>query len=101
MQADGSQGLCAADRGPGDITVSDADTDDSGDLSEAELLALTVSQLKRIADEMGITLTATKKAGIIEEILAAQAAAAEDNADPDNNADPDDNAAPDENTPGD
>ena len=43
---------------------------------------------------MGITLTATKKAGIIEEILAAQAAAAENNADPDNNA------APDENTPG-
>lgn len=38
---------------------------------------------------MGITLTATKKAGIIEEILAAQAAAAEEN------------AAPDENTPGD
>ncbi len=75
MQADGSQGLCAPDCRPGDITVSDADTDSSGDLSEAELLALTVTQLKRIADEMGLTLTATKKAGIIEEILAAQAAA--------------------------
>ena len=78
MQADGSQGLRAPDCRPGDITVSDADTDESGDLSEAELLALTVSQLKRITDEMGITLTATTKAGIIEEILAAQAAAAED-----------------------
>lgn len=89
MQAAGPQGLCQDHCGPGDITVSDADTDDSGDLSEAERLALTVSQLKRIADEMGITLTATKKAGIIEEILAAQAAAAEEN------------AAPDENTPGD
>ncbi len=78
MQADGSQGLRAPDCRPGELTVSDADTDESGDLSEAELLALTVTQLKRIAGEMGITLTATTKAGIIEEILAAQAAAAED-----------------------
>ena len=83
MQADGPEGICASDCRPGDITVSDADTDDSGDLSEAELAALTVAQLKRIADEMGITLTKTKKADIIDEILAAQAAAAEDdNADP-------------------
>lgn len=84
MQAGRGEGLRQDHRRPGDITVSDADTDDSGDLSEAELLALTVSQLKRIADEMGITLTATKKAGIIAEILAAQEAAAnEETADPD------------------
>ena len=82
MQTDGSQGLRPADCRPGDITVSDADTDDSGDLSEAELAALTVAQLKRIADEMGITLTKTKKADIIDEILAAQEAANE-NTDPD------------------
>lgn len=78
MRSDRPGGLRQADCRPGDLTVSDADTDDSGDLSEAELLALTVTQLKRLADEMGITLTATKKAGIIAEILAAQEAAAED-----------------------
>jgi len=78
VQAAGPRGLCQDHCGPGDITVSDADTDESGDLSEAELLALTVSQLKRIADEMGITLTATRKADIIVEILAAQEAAAEE-----------------------
>lgn len=78
MQAAGPGRVREAHRRPGDLTVSDADTDDSGDLSEAELLALTVTQLKRLADEMGITLTATKKAGIIAEILAAQEAAAED-----------------------
>jgi hypothetical protein len=50
-------------------------------LSEDELSALTVAQLRRIADEMGVTLTATKKAAIIAEILAAQEAANE-NADP-------------------
>ena len=69
------------------MTVSDADTDSSGDLSEAELLALTVTQLKRIAGEMGITLTATKKAGIIAEILAAQEAANE-TPDPETPSDP-------------
>lgn len=90
MRPDRAQGLRQADCRPGDLTVSDADTDDSGDLSEAELLALTVTQLKRIAGEMGITLTATKKAGIIEEILAAQAAAAED----DNSAPGGDDPAP-------
>ena len=54
------------------MTVSDADTDDDEKLSEDELKALTVAQLKAVAAEMGITLTATKKADIIAEILAAQ-----------------------------
>ena len=64
------------------MTVSDADTDDSGDLSEDELSALTVAQLRRIADEMGITLTKTKKADIIAEILAALNPAEEEETDP-------------------
>lgn len=35
-------------------------------------MALTVAQLKALAVSMGITLTATKKADIVAEILAAQ-----------------------------
>ena len=35
---------------------------------------MTVAQLKAIAAELGITLTKTKKADIIAEILAAQSA---------------------------
>ena len=46
-------------------------------LSEDELSSLTVAQLRALASEMGITLTATRKADIIAEILAAQSAAAE------------------------
>ena len=47
------------------------DTDESGTISEEELTALTVAQLKAYAAEKGITLTKTKKADIIAEILAA------------------------------
>ena len=54
------------------MTFSDADTDAYEELSEEELMALTVAQLKAVAAEMGITLTATRKADIIAEILAAQ-----------------------------
>lgn len=49
-----------------------SDTDGNGVLSEDELTALTVAQLRALAGEMGITLTATRKADIIAEILAAQ-----------------------------
>lgn len=59
------------------VTAAAADTNNDGDLSEEELSALTVAQLKAIAAEKGITLTKTKKADIIAEILAALAAAAE------------------------
>jgi hypothetical protein len=48
----------------------EADTDHDGKLSEAELQALTIAQLKAIAAEKGYTITATKKADIIAEILA-------------------------------
>lgn len=51
------------------IDASDADTDEDGYLSEEELTALTVAQLKEVASELGYTITATKKADIINEIL--------------------------------
>jgi hypothetical protein len=56
----------------GVVTAAAADTDEDGELSEEELSALTIAQLKAIAAEKGITLTKTKKADIIAEILAAQ-----------------------------
>ena len=49
-----------------------ADTNSDGELSQEELEALTVAQLRALAEDMNITLTATKKADIIAEILAAQ-----------------------------
>lgn len=53
------------------MDVSTADTDEDGELSEEELMALTIAQLRALADGEGITLTATKKADIVAEILAA------------------------------
>ena len=61
----------------GVVTAAAADTDEDGELSEEELSALTIAQLRAIAAEKGITLTKTKKAEIIAEILAALAADAE------------------------
>ena len=43
---------------------------DDDELSQEELEALTVAQLRALAEDMNITLTATKKADIIAEILA-------------------------------
>lgn len=57
------------------IRFEDADTDDDNELSESELQALTISQIKAIAEEKGYTITATRKADIIAEFLAAQEAA--------------------------
>ena len=54
------------------MTFSDADTDESGELSEAELNALTIAQIRAIAEEKGYTLTTSKKADIIAEFLAQQ-----------------------------
>lgn len=52
--------------------MDEADTDQSGDLSQAELEAMTVKQIKALAKELGYTITATTKAEIIAEFLAAQ-----------------------------
>lgn len=49
----------------------EADVNSDNELSQEELEALTVNQLKALAQELGITLTATTKAEIIAEILAA------------------------------
>jgi len=56
------------------MTVEEADTNSDNELSQEELEALTVAQLKALAQELEITLTATTKAEIIAEILAAQEA---------------------------
>lgn len=45
----------------------DEDADDSG---RTELEAMTIAELKAYAESKGITITATKKADIINEILA-------------------------------
>lgn len=71
MQAAGPERLCKGDHQTV-ITLSEADTDDDGQLSNEELSALTIAQLRALAEEMGITLTQTRKANIIAEILAAQ-----------------------------
>lgn len=46
--------------------------DSDGKLSESELSALTISQIKAIGREKGYTLTASKKADLIAEFLEAQ-----------------------------
>lgn len=56
------------------MTLEEADTNSDNELSREELEALTVAQLKALAQELEITLTATTKAEIIAEILAAQEA---------------------------
>ena len=52
------------------ITAAEADVDSDG-LEESELLGLTITQLKGLAADAGYEITKTKKADIIEEILAA------------------------------
>lgn len=56
------------------MTFEEADTDEDETLSESELQALTIAQIKAIAAEKGYTITATRKADIIAEFLAAQSA---------------------------
>lgn len=55
-----------------ETALAAADTNSDGELSQEELEALTVDQLRALAEELEITLTASKKADIIAEILAAQ-----------------------------
>ena len=50
---------------------SAADSNSDGKLSESELTALTVAQLKELATEKCVSLTQSTKANIIAEILAA------------------------------
>ncbi len=54
------------------ITAANADTDSDGKLSESELSALTVAQIRAIAAGKGYTITKTKKAEIITEFLERQ-----------------------------
>jgi hypothetical protein len=54
------------------ITAAEADTDSDGQLSEDELNALTIAQIKNLAAELGYTITATRKADIIAEFLQQQ-----------------------------
>lgn len=54
------------------MTFEDADSDSDGTLSESELNALTIAQIKAIAAEKGYTITAARKADIIAQFLAAQ-----------------------------
>lgn len=52
------------------VTSNDSDGDDA--LSESDLNALTIAQIKTLAAERGYTITATKKADIITEFLEQQ-----------------------------
>lgn len=52
---------------------NDEEATEGESLTEEGLNAMTVAQLKALANERGITLTATKKADIIAEILAGTA----------------------------
>ena len=60
------------------MSEADVDTDEDSVIEQEELEALTVAQLRAFAEDHAITLTATKKADIIAEILAALAPAEED-----------------------
>ena len=53
------------------MSEADVDSDEDGTVEESELEALTEAQLRAFAEDQSITLTATTKAGMIEEILAA------------------------------
>ena len=54
------------------MTADEADTDSDNKLSESELSALTIAQIKAIAAELGYTITARTKAAIIEQFLEQQ-----------------------------
>lgn len=57
------------------ITFAEADTDEDESLSESELRALTIAQIKAIAIEKGYEITGRTKAELITAFLAAQEAA--------------------------
>jgi len=71
-----SVGGITGDSSGGDpATFAEADTNEDGSLSEEELTALTIAQIKAIAEDKGYTITATRKADIIAEFLEEQTAA--------------------------
>lgn len=57
-----------------DEDTSDDSSDDSTVYTEEELTAMTIAQIKALAEELGYTITATKKADIIAEFLEQQEA---------------------------
>lgn len=54
------------------LTVDDADTDSNGTLSQDELNALTIAQIRDLADEKGYELTGSTKAALIASFLEQQ-----------------------------
>ena len=54
------------------ITFEDADSDNDETLSQEELQALTIAQIRAIAREKGYTLSGTTKADLIASFLVAQ-----------------------------
>ena len=54
------------------IKPSEVDTNADGEYSEAELSVLTVNQIKSLAASLGYTITAIRKADIIEQFLEQQ-----------------------------
>ena len=49
--------------------LSDADANSDNSITRTELQSMTVAQLKQLAAVMNVTLTATRKADIIDELL--------------------------------
>ena len=54
------------------MTVAEADLNSDGKLSEEELSALTIAQIKAMATELGYTITARTKAEIIAQFIEQQ-----------------------------
>ena len=62
------------------ILIVDANSD--GEYSEEELMALTIRELRALASELDLTITATRKADIVAEILEQLADADEEEQEP-------------------
>ena len=73
LTADGKAGMIAeileAEAEAEGTDLADADADSDETVTKAELEDLTVLQLRALAKTLGITLTMTRKADIIDEIL--------------------------------
>ena len=52
--------------------TEDTSSDESVTYTEDELTAMTIAQIKALAEELGYTITATKKADVIAEFLEQQ-----------------------------
>lgn len=58
--------------------IAGADSDSSGDYDADELGALTIAEIKQLAESLGYTISGSTKAELITSFLAAQAAADDD-----------------------